>query len=383
MGSVNGDRVGEQSVVEVRTDQRSEASEIAGLVIEAGNVDASALVGSYVSKETPGVKRPLVGKVASYDHGSGLYTVVYEDGNRENLDPVRVSKIVIAEDTRVGSNMKLSCRKRKLDLLVSSGSQDTNVPPPRTRSRKNAPGASDGADTSSHGRTDSDLSEDADSSSNSCDYVQGPSSVASPEIHMLELPPSSGDIPIPEESISYLFSVLQILCDDVMDSAELRTELEMRENLDDDVEDGTDLNFPLGDGPRNVHSRSLKNSASRSMCALQDSRGPLKQIPSSKVTESNADVSSADTDGNSDECQLCGMDGTLICCDGCPSAYHSRCIGLNKAFLPDGPWFCPECTVNKLGPISSRVGRGIKGAEALGIDGCGRLFLGTCNYLLV
>ncbi|CAL9749761.1 unnamed protein product [Musa acuminata subsp. burmannicoides] len=502
MGSVNGDRVDEQSVVEVRTDQRSEASEIAGLVIEAGNVDASALVGRYVSKETPGVKRPLVGKVASYDHGSGLYTVVYEDGNRENLDRLQVSKILIAEDTRVGSNMKLSCRKRKLDLLVSSGSQDTNVPPPRTRSRKNAPGASDGADTSSHGRTDSDLSDDADSSSNSCDYVQGPSSVASPEIHMLELPPSSGDIPISEESISYLFSVysflrsfniqlflspfgidefvgslkctvqnslldaihlslmralrhhlqvlsseglelaskclryydwslldaltwpafvveylymmgymrgldgkeygamlsngeyyslpvtiklkvLQILCDDVMDSAELRTELEMRENLDDDVEDGTDINFPLGDGPRNVHSRSLKNSASRSMCALQDSKEPPKQIPSSKVTESNADVSSADTDGNSDECQLCGMDGTLICCDGCPSAYHSRCIGLNKAFLPDGPWFCPECTINKLGPTSFRVGRSIKGAEALGVDVCGRLFLGTCNYLLV
>jgi len=39
--------------------------------------------------------------------------------------------------------------------------------------------------------------------------------------------------------------------------------------------------------------------------------------------------------------------------------------------------------VNKLGPTSSRIERGARGAQMLGIDLCGRLFLGTSDYLLV
>ncbi|WOL11902.1 DDT domain-containing protein PTM-like isoform X3 [Canna indica] len=472
-----------------RTDQQPKALD---------SLDAGALVGSYVSKETPGAKRPLVGKVASYDPGSGLYLVVYENGNQENLDYRQASRIAIAEDDMAGSNMKLSCRKRKLDLLVSSSSGDPKVSPPRTKSRKYMSDASDGAETSSLGRLDSDLSEDADSSSTSCDYVHAPS-VECPSI---ELPPSSSDIAVPDESISYLFSVysflrsfsvqlflspfgldelvwslncmvqnslldaihlqlmralrrhlqvlssegfelasrclrhydwslldaltwpafvveylyimgymgilggkgygallsdgeyyglpvnaklrvLQILCDDVINSGEIRTELETRDNIEDDVEGDTDLGLPLDNGPRNAKSRSSENPDSKSMYSLQHSKELPKQIPMSKAAESCADGSSAGTDGNSDECLLCGMDGTLICCDGCPSAYHSRCIGLNKASLPDGQWFCPECRVDNLDPTSSRVGKGIKGAEHFGIDACGRLFLGTCNYLLV
>jgi hypothetical protein len=39
--------------------------------------------------------------------------------------------------------------------------------------------------------------------------------------------------------------------------------------------------------------------------------------------------------------------------------------------------------VNKLGPASSRIERGARGAQMFGSDMCGRLFLGSCNYLLV
>jgi hypothetical protein len=77
------------------------------------------------------------------------------------------------------------------------------------------------------------------------------------------------------------------------------------------------------------------------------------------------------------------MDGTLVRCDGCGWAYHSRCIGLNKAILSQEDWFCPECVVINLGPTSSRIERGARGAQMFGIDNCGRLFLGTSNYLLV
>ena len=49
---------------------------------------------------------------------------------------------------------------------------------------------------------------------------------------------------------------------------------------------------------------------------------------------------------NGDECAVCGLEGDLLCCDGCPSSYHKRCIGLNQmARLPEGVWLCPECQI--------------------------------------
>ena len=50
---------------------------------------------------------------------------------------------------------------------------------------------------------------------------------------------------------------------------------------------------------------------------------PGSSISYSRDTEGTED---GDVDRNGDECRLCGMDGILLCCDGCPSAYHSRCI---------------------------------------------------------
>jgi len=88
-------------------------------------------------------------------------------------------------------------------------------------------------------------------------------------------------------------------------------------------------------------------------------------------------------DFNSDECCLCGMDGNLICCDGCPSAYHFRCVGLSKAHLPEGEWYCPECAVEKIDALGSRASKSLNGAEIFGIDPYGRVFFGICGYLLV
>jgi hypothetical protein len=57
----------------------------------------------------------------------------------------------------------------------------------------------------------------------------------------------------------------------------------------------------------------------------------------------------AQTDANADCCVLCGGGGNLICCDGCPAAYHMRCLGLNAKSLGDGHWMCPECAVGGRG----------------------------------
>ncbi|KAG0483684.1 hypothetical protein HPP92_011768 [Vanilla planifolia] len=86
-------------------------------------------------------------------------------------------------------------------------------------------------------------------------------------------------------------------------------------------------------------------------------------------------------DGNSNECCLCRMDGNLICCDGCPAAFHSRCVGMAKELLPEGEWYCPECLMDKDGVVSFSMP--FKGADILGRDSHGRLYYGCCGYLLV
>ena len=56
-------------------------------------------------------------------------------------------------------------------------------------------------------------------------------------------------------------------------------------------------------------------------------------------------------DGNTDLCVLCGLGGSLLCCDGCPAAYHMRCIGETAKSIPEGEWLCPECSVGGRGTL--------------------------------
>eukprot|EP00980_Cylindrotheca_fusiformis_P012564 scaffold3084_cov144-Cylindrotheca_fusiformis.AAC.12 len=49
---------------------------------------------------------------------------------------------------------------------------------------------------------------------------------------------------------------------------------------------------------------------------------------------------------NEDECGVCGLEGELLCCDGCICSFHRACIDMSPAeTLPDGEWLCPECKV--------------------------------------
>uniref|UniRef100_A0AAV1V355 Histone-lysine N-methyltransferase n=1 Tax=Peronospora matthiolae TaxID=2874970 RepID=A0AAV1V355_9STRA len=55
-------------------------------------------------------------------------------------------------------------------------------------------------------------------------------------------------------------------------------------------------------------------------------------------------INTDQNDLNEDACFRCGLAGELICCDGCPAAFHLNCT--NLAIVPPGgiPWFCSECT---------------------------------------
>ncbi|KAL4163683.1 hypothetical protein KRP22_005111 [Phytophthora ramorum] len=82
------------------------------------------------------------------------------------------------------------------------------------------------------------------------------------------------------------------------------------------------------------------------------------------------------------DCSVCGLGGELLCCDGCPRAFHVSCIGL--ADIPETEWFCNECNLQMCGAckenkirLDSHV---ICGSED-GSKGCDRVFHLKCAKL--
>ncbi|XP_054433528.1 autoimmune regulator [Pteronotus mesoamericanus] len=46
---------------------------------------------------------------------------------------------------------------------------------------------------------------------------------------------------------------------------------------------------------------------------------------------------------NEDECAVCRDGGELICCDGCPRAFHLACLSPPLREIPSGTWRCSSC----------------------------------------
>ncbi|CAM5139593.1 unnamed protein product [Eretmochelys imbricata] len=51
---------------------------------------------------------------------------------------------------------------------------------------------------------------------------------------------------------------------------------------------------------------------------------------------------------NDDECAVCRDGGELICCDGCPKAFHLACLVPPMTEIPSGTWRCISCSAGKV-----------------------------------
>lgn len=82
----------------------------------------------------------------------------------------------------------------------------------------------------------------------------------------------------------------------------------------------------------------LEDGRSLSDCKLQfnssDNETYLTMQP--LVVKDGRDLEKSDS-----ICAICRYGGELILCDQCPSAFHTKCLGLQC--VPEGDWFCPSC----------------------------------------
>ena len=52
-------------------------------------------------------------------------------------------------------------------------------------------------------------------------------------------------------------------------------------------------------------------------------------------------------DDNEDQCEMCGNGGELLCCDGCPAAFHLYCLEPKMKTIPKDDWYCPQCVARQ------------------------------------
>ncbi|XP_047564497.1 autoimmune regulator [Lutra lutra] len=58
---------------------------------------------------------------------------------------------------------------------------------------------------------------------------------------------------------------------------------------------------------------------------------------------------------NEDECAVCRDGGELICCDGCPRAFHLACLSPPLRDIPSGTWRCSRCLQARAPPDLPRA----------------------------
>ncbi|KAG2400499.1 hypothetical protein LR48_Vigan04g242400 [Vigna angularis] len=93
-----------------------------------------------------------------------------------------------------------------------------------------------------------------------------------------------------------------------------------------------------------AHARCQRHRPNSSIF-LEDGRSLLDCKNEALSSQQNGFVKEDEIDEcgypNDSTCAVCRYGGELVLCDGCPSSFHLKCLGLSV--VPDGDWFCPVC----------------------------------------
>ncbi|KAJ7325032.1 hypothetical protein JRQ81_018052 [Phrynocephalus forsythii] len=100
------------------------------------------------------------------------------------------------------------------------------------------------------------------------------------------------------------------------------------------------------------HRRAKKLPSSPKMLTPNKPQGKRKATeekesthPSQSSEKGNSHLGKTKND---DECAVCRDGGELICCDGCPKAFHLSCLVPPLTEIPSGTWRCDSCSPGKV-----------------------------------
>ena len=101
----------------------------------------------------------------------------------------------------------------------------------------------------------------------------------------------------------------------------------------DDSENCSDSDFPA-DSSSDSSSNSSSNSSDSSDSSDSSYSTRKRKIPAGKSASKRrrtavlSSETASDADQWEDRCAICQKKGDLLCCDGCPSVFHLKCVGL-------------------------------------------------------
>ncbi|GAA6234494.1 autoimmune regulator isoform X1 [Lates japonicus] len=95
--------------------------------------------------------------------------------------------------------------------------------------------------------------------------------------------------------------------------------------------------------------KCIKVSGEFYSCGSSEETSAASKSKAAKTTfHHRGETSTSMVHYNDDECAVCKDGGELICCDGCPRAFHLTCLDPPLISIPSGTWQCDWCCGNRV-----------------------------------